>query len=375
MNVTATLYDSIDRVDAAAWDACAQGHPFVRHAFFLALERSGAVTRERGVVPRYLVLKDAQGQVMACAPGMFKVGNKREFGPEIRWLRRGAEQGCFAWPKFQLGVPFFLVAGPRLLVRAGAPVAPWQDLLLRTLEPLVQTRFKTTAFNLMHIDQPQAAALQARGWLLSQELRSLWLRAGHADWPAYLASLPHRKRRKLLREREQASASGLRLALLQGQDLTPRLVADFYLAHRRVCAEHGNRPWLPEAFWHQLAAAMPEAIRLFAAFDGEALVAATWCLVDAQTLYVQTWGAMQPRCPALFELLCYAPIEYALAHGLEQIDAALAGAHKRSRGFADDRVFHAHRFFDPRLQALAEQALAGADPASAPTPAAPPTPP
>lgn len=96
----------------------------------------------------------------------------------------------------------------------------------------------------------------------------------------------------MLKERRQASASGLRLALLQGQDLTPRLIADFYLAH-----------------------------------------------------------------------------------GLEQIDTALAGAHKRSRGFADDPVFHAHRFFDPRLQALAEQALAGADPASAPTPAAPPTPP
>lgn len=372
MNVTATVYSSIERVEPAAWDACAQGHPFVRHAFFRALERSGAPSRERGVLPKYLVLKDAQGQVVA-SPAMLKVGHKREFGPEIHWLRRGAEQGCFAWPKFQLGVPFFLVAGPRLLVRAGAPVAPWQDQLLRTLEQLAQTRFNTPAFNLMHIDRPQAAALQARGWPLSQEPRSLWRRDGHADWPAYVASLPHRKRRKLFRERQQASASGLRLEVLQGQDLTPRLVANFYRAHRRVCAEHGNPPWLPEAFWHQLVAAMPDAIRLFAAFDGDALVAATWCLVDAHTLFVQTWGAMHPRCPAMFELLCYAPIAFALAHGLAQIDAGLAGEHKRSRGFADDPVFHAHRFFDPRLKVLAEQGLAGADPTGAPTPVAPQT--
>jgi predicted N-acyltransferase len=358
MKLSAKVFDTIEKLPAAAWDACAGEHPFVRHAFFLALERSGACTPERGVRPRYVTLWDERGELVAGAPAMLKVGNKREFGPEIRWLRRGAAQGCFEWPKFQLGVPFYTVAGPRLLVLPGPHAAALQVALLQVLAQLAEHRYRSGVFNLMHLERSQAEALRERGWVISEETRTLWRNAGHADWAAYLGSLPHRKRRQLLQERERARARGLRFEVLHGEQLTPALVAEFYAAYCRVCVQHGNGPWLPPLFLTQLVATMPQAIRLFAAFDGETLAGAVFAFVDSQRLYVQHWGALEARSAATFELLCYAPIEYAIAQGLRQVDSGLAGAHKRRGGMTDDPVFHAHWFFDERLKALACQELA-----------------
>lgn len=358
MKLSAKVFDTIEKLPEAAWDACAGGQPFVRHAFFLALERSGACTPERGVRPRYVTLWDERGGLVAGAPAMLKVGNKREFGPEIRWLRRGAAQGCFDWPKFQLGVPFYTVAGPRLLVPPGPHAAALQAALLRVLAQLAEQRYRSGVFNLMHLERAQAQALRARGWVISAEPRTLWQNPGHADWAAYLASLPHRKRHQLLRERALAHASGLRFEVLHGEQLTPALVAEFYAAYCRVCAQHGNGPWLPPRFLAQLVATLPQAIRLFAAFDGETLAAGVFAFVDSQTLYAQHWGALEARSAATFELLCYAPIEYAIAQGLRQVDTGLAGPHKRRGGMTEDPVFHAHWFFDERLKALALQELA-----------------
>lgn len=358
MKLSAKVFDTIAMLPEAAWDACAGEQPFVRYAFFLALERSGACTPERGVRPRYVTLWDERGELVACAPAMLKVGNKREFGPEIRWLRRGAAQGCFDWPKFQLGVPFFTVAGPRLLVPPGPHSPALQAVLLRVLAQLAEQRYRSGVLNLMHLERAQAEMLRALGWVISEESRTLWQNPGHLDWADYLASLPHRKRRQLSRERALAHASGLRFEVLHGEQFTPALVAEFYGAYCRVCAQHGNGPWLPPLYLAQLAATMPQTIRLFAAFDGKTLAAGVVAFVDSQSLYVQHWGALEARSAATFELLCYAPIEYAITQGLRRVDSGLAGAHKRRGGMTEDPVFHAHWFFDERLKALALQELA-----------------
>ena len=59
------VVDTIEAVAPEAWDACAAGHPFVQHAFLKALEISGALGIERGVLPRYVLLMDAMHGLVA----------------------------------------------------------------------------------------------------------------------------------------------------------------------------------------------------------------------------------------------------------------------------------------------------------------------
>ena len=60
--ITADLLFGVNRAEAAEWDACAgAGNPFVRHAFFAALEDSGSVSGRTGWLPLHVAIRDRQG--------------------------------------------------------------------------------------------------------------------------------------------------------------------------------------------------------------------------------------------------------------------------------------------------------------------------
>ena len=352
---------SIGEIDPAQWDACTEGKPFLRHAFFAALEHSGTAIPDRGIAPEYLLLRDAAGRLLGCAPAMRKTGTLAEYGPEYRWLRAGIAQGCFAWPKYQCGVPMFPIRGPRLLVHPSASREALEPWLLRGLE-IKAKQHATQALNLMQVEAPQAQRLQAQGWLLSHELHGFWRNDGWRCHEDYLASLPHAKRYKTLRERAKFRSTGLEVKVLRGEEISPDLAMNHYDGHVAVCTRHRNHPWLPPQLYSELIARMPESVRMIAAFDQGVCIASVFCLVNEDTLYLRTWSAHHALPMLVIELICHQPRIHAIDEGLALIDSGLNGEHKRARGFMDTPVASAHRFFDPRLAALANAALA--DPAA-----------
>lgn len=355
------LHSSIAEIDAADWNRCAGECPYLQHAFFGALERTGSVGPALGVVPRYLVLRTEAGEVAACAPAMLKSGTWREYGPEHVWLRAAAEAGEFAWPKFQVGIPLHPVSGPKLLVRPGMPADLVHGAFVDVLQQIAG-RLQLTAVNVMQVDAGGAAALEQRGALVSHELRSIWHNPGHASFDAYLATLPSRKRRQALVEGRRFRQLGLEVRVLHGHELTPPLVSDFYEGFRRVCTRHGSAPWLPEAMFHELVAVMPGAVVLQAAFDGGRFVAGGFGLRDGHTLYRLPWGAMHSLRDLALDLICHRPKAYAIEHGLARIDAGVAAPHKTCRGYAEEPAFNAHWFLDPRLRDRARAAQGRAMP-------------
>jgi uncharacterized protein len=361
MKLSMGVANSIAKFTESEWDACAGGHPFVLHAFFRALEESGAVGPQLGIVLKYVGLRDEAGTLISCAPAMLKWGNKREFGPEIKWLKAGASTGCFSWPKFQVGVPLFPVMGPRLLVRQGFAVQPLRTTLIKGLHALAATQTKLAGLNLMHVTTEHAVALQQQGWLISHEVRSAWYNPGYTSYAEYLTALPHRKRYLFAKERRKVQQSGITLSVLNGTEIPPEFWTDFYAGYVQVCARYGNKPWLPEGIFGLLARHMPESIRVFAAFDGNRFVAGTFCLVDATTLYAQTWSALHSLPELCFELVCYRPIEYAIENRLACVDGGVVGKHKTQRDFAAELVPNAHWFYNDDLKTMACAVLGSGD--------------
>src|ERR1700754_2679726 len=77
-------------VPPAAWDACANPdpatfNPFVAHAFLRALEDAGTVGGRTGWTPRHLVLTDAAGEVVGCAPCYLKSHSQGEYVFDYGW--------------------------------------------------------------------------------------------------------------------------------------------------------------------------------------------------------------------------------------------------------------------------------------------------
>lgn len=344
---------SIQDVAPADWNRCAGAHPFVQHAFLRGLETSGALGMDRGVVPRHVLLVDPVQGLVACAPAMLKWGNKREFGPEIKWLKAGIDTGCFSWPKFQVGIPFFPVMGPKLLVRPDQPQAVLQKTLLQALGRLGHRQDGHGMFNVMHIDHQQALLCQDAGALLSSETHAMWTNPGYAEYADYVMALPGRRRYQLRKEQRKAAAHGLRFQVLRGKEITDAILADYYEGHRRVCGRHGGQPWLPAQTYATMHATFGQDCWLAGYFDGQCLVAGSLKIQQDRVLYALQWSELHTLEGIALDLICHRPIEYAIAHGLQRLDSGLDAAHKRYRNWQSTPVFHAHWFQDDALKALA----------------------
>ncbi|MEI6240474.1 MAG: GNAT family N-acetyltransferase [Planctomycetia bacterium] len=351
------LLDSIADIDDTAWNRCAGANPYLQHAFFLALERTGSVGPALGVVPKYLVLRTRPGEVVACAPAMLKTGTWREYGPEHGWLNTAAATGWFAWPKFQVGIPLHPVPGPKLLVRPGMPLDVVHKAFVDVLLTIADRWKLARVVNVMQVDAATAAALARHGALVSHELRSVWHNPGHATFDEYLATLPSRKRRQALVDGRRFSRLGLEVRVLHGHEITPPLIHDFYEGFRRVCTRHGSPAWLPEAMFHELVAVMPGAVVLQAAFESGRFVAGGFGLRDGQSLYRLPWSAMSSVRDLAIDLICHRPKAYAIEHGLARIDAGVAAPHKTCRGYADEPAFNAHWFLDERMRGFAQAVM------------------
>lgn len=294
---------------------------------------------------------------MACAPTMLKWGNKREFGPEIHWLKAGIEQGCFAWPKFQAGSPFYPMMGPKLLTHPDANGQALRAKLIKLLMQLGMREDRRGAFNLMHITQEMAQECANMGALISHEIRSGWHNKGFEKFSDYLLNLPHRKRRMLLKERKAVVNLKLEDRCYTGNQISRTLIDDYYEGLIRVSLRYGGKPWLPKQMFIELCEKMPQAVRMFAAFSNGRFVAGVFALQDNTTLYTDTWSAMEVIPELCFDYVCYRPIEYALDHGLKTIDAGPVGNHKTIRGYEAESVYHAHWFYSDELKNIALKVL------------------
>ena len=351
---------SIYSVDADSWNLCAGSHPFLQHEFLSALETSDTFSRQRGVIPKYLLFYDAQDQLLACAPGMLKWNTVREYGPEAILLKQGLAEGVFQWPKFQLGVPFFPSIGPRLLAHPKQNRKYIEKTLLHALFKVIQKIGAPSIFDIMHIDAQMAKEFKDLGALISYEKQSFWYNKNHISSDAYLKTLSHKKRLQFRHERQTAIAHGMDYRILRGLQITESVIQDYYEGHRRVCARHGHLPWLSIEAYRNIILSMKDKAYVLGYFNKTGQLIAGCLGLHSATediLYLFQWSEIQKMDRLALDLICYRPIEFAIEQGIRKIDSGLMAPHKQLRGWLTESVYHAHWFYDTALQKLARNQL------------------
>lgn len=327
-------------VAATEWDRLAlsadpDGNPAVTHAFFDALERSGCATPRTGWLPRHLLLREGQ-RIAGLMPLYEKTHSQGEYVFDHGWANAFEQAGGAYYPKLQSAVPFTPVTGPRLFA---ADMEARQALLVGARQ-LAEAN-GLSSVHATFIQEEEARLAELAGWLLRNDTQYHWRNAGFATFEQYLGTLSSRHRKAMRRERREA-AEGLAFRWLTGADLTEAVWDAFFVFYEDTGSRKWGQPYLNRKFFSLLSEVMADRVVVMMAYDAGTPIAGTMSLLGRKRLYGRYWGTTR-NVPFLhFELCYYQAIDFAIAHGLEVVEAGAQGEHKLARGYAPATTWSAH---------------------------------
>ncbi len=379
------VVSQIAAIAAEAWDACANPdpatfNPFVSHGFLKALEDAGTVGARTGWRPRHLVMRNAAGEIVGCAPAYLKSHSQGEYVFDYGWADAYIQAGGRYYPKLQIAVPFTPVPGPRLLIRpvaAGAdPTAPTcgepASAGARDLTPAagyesalaaaaieIAERSNISGVHITFLTEGEWSRLGAQGLLQRTGQQFHWSNAGYGTFEDYLATLASRKRKDTRKERQQALAGGLTVEWLRGREITEGDWDVFFQFYMDTGNRKWGQPYLNRKFFSLLSAStVGDSCLLMFAKRNDRPIAGSLHLVGGECLFGRYWGAVEHQPFLHFEMCYYQAIDYAIAHRLLRVEAGAQGEHKLARGYMPTKTYSVHHLVDPALRRAVARFLA-----------------
>jgi uncharacterized protein len=340
--VFAEIAQGVAALDAGEWDALdLSGNPFVSHAFLAALEESGSVGPGSGWSSAPIVIRAEDGALAGALPAYLKSHSQGEYIFDHHWADAYERAGGRYYPKLQIASPFSPVPGPRILATDETIAMN----LLRAAENVVLQNGLSSA-HATFVEEAQLHLFMEAGWLIRQGTQFHWANDGYADWDAFMASLSSRKRRAIRKERAGAQAA-VEIAILRGDEIRPEHWDAFWIFYQDTGQRKWGRPYLTRAFFDLIARSMADNLVLFLASRDGRPVAGALNLLGPDCLYGRYWGATQDIPFLHFELCYYQAIDFAIAHGLQRVEAGAQGEHKLARGYLPVPTWSAHYIADP----------------------------
>ncbi len=336
------VLSSYAEVPASAWNALAQGNPFVEHAFLSALEAGGDAERADWAA-RPVIVEDDAGQVIAAAPAWKRNSSMGEFVYDFA-LAEAAERAGYRWyPKLVVAVPFTPVSGPRLLGAA--------DTRAALLDGLSQAAQDCAGVHVLFPLKTTPTELSNDGFVERVQYQYHWHNEGWKDFDAWLRdSFTSKDRCEIRRERRRA-AEGLSITVDDAP--TPELLLAIGQMWARSVQRFGGwgNAWISPETFQRLGESWPERMQVIGAWDGPTLVAATWNVRGPNDWYGRVWACAEERRFLHFELCYYRAVQACIERGIRSFEPGHGGEHKARRGFRPTVTVSAHRLTHPGLHA------------------------
>jgi len=356
---TLDLAPSIAEIPAAEWDLLAgTANPFVCHAFLRALEDGGATGGDSGWDPMHLVLRDADGRLVAAMPHYLKHHSYGEYIFDHSWANAFTRAGGDYYPKMLSAVPFTPATGPRFLVgdadetRAGQLRTALANGMVQYLE-----RFGLSSAHINFLPESDISALPDARWMVRSSIQFHWQNDGYADFDAFLGALSSRKRKNIRKERRTVAETGVRLLRLTGDDITPAHIDHFFRFYMSTIDRKWGGAYLTEEVFHHLHASMADRMLLvMAEYDGR-IIGGALNFIGEDTLFGRNWGSDLDIPFLHFEACYYQAIEFAIEHGLKTVEAGAQGFHKVQRGYLPVTTHSAHWIAHDGFRAAVERFL------------------
>ncbi|QCO56226.1 N-acetyltransferase [Pseudorhodobacter turbinis] len=346
-DIDVTLHSSFAEIPAKDWDALACPEqetgraidPFTTHRFLLALEESGSIGQRSGWHPRPVVVRQA-GRAIAAMPMFVKSHSQGEYIFDHNWAHAFERAGGAYYPKLQVAAPFTPATGRRFLTLPDKEAQGTQALI--TAATQVARQNDLSSLHITFCTEAEAARGADLGLMMRVTQQYHWQNNDYANFDAFLAQLSSRKRKAIRKERQTANAAGLEIRALTGDEITPDHWDAFWVFYQDTGARKWGTPYLTRAAFDRFHATMRDDILLVLAFDGDEPVAGALNFIGREALFGRYWGCTQDHPCLHFELCYYRAIDWAIAHGLQRVEAGAQGDHKLARGYLPSPVYSLH---------------------------------
>jgi len=352
------IAQGLKAVPAADWDACALGpgsgdddpfNPFVSHAFLSSLEESGCVGAKTGWTPVHVLVEDDAEKLLGAVPCYLKSHSMGEYVFDHSWADAYTRAGGHYYPKLQVSVPFTPVTGPRLLVSNGARASEIRSYAIAGLRAL-RDQTGASSIHATFLQQDDLDAFAAQGFLRRDDRQFHWLNDGYRSFEDFLAALSSRKRKAIRRERRDALANDVSIEWITGRDITEAHWDAFFAFYMDTGSRKWGRPYLNRSFFSLIGERMAERVLLVMAKRGGRYIAGAINLIGDKRLYGRNWGCIEDHPFLHFEVCYYQAIDFAIARGLDRVEAGAQGEHKLARGYRPVITSSAHDIADPSLR-------------------------
>jgi predicted N-acyltransferase len=323
-DIIAKVASGVAGLNAHAWDRLAGDDPFLRHAFLSSLEDSHSVGPGTGWTPAPILIEDDAHHLVAAIPSYLKTHSQGEYVFDHGWAEAWESAGGQYYPKLQVAVPFTPVPGARLLGERR------QQLLAAAEAVTVQNEMSSA--HIAFIDDEGAAECERRGWLIRHGIQYHWLNRGYASFDEFLGALSSRKRKTIRKERA-AAVDGIEIQTLRGSEITSVEWDAMWAFYQDTGSRKWGRPYLTREFFELVGERMGDRVLLFLAVRGGQPIAGALNFVGPDTIYGRYWGATEEVPFLHFELCYYRAIQWAIDHGLSQVQAGAQGEHKIARAY------------------------------------------
>ena len=355
--ITIKVINSIDQVDAVEWDACAGSeNPFVSHAFLNALEQSGAVHAETGWAPHHLIMVDQSNRLYGAAPLYLKSHSQGEYVFDHGWADAYERAGGRYYPKLISAVPFTPVTGPRLLVRPDALASEVEASLCAGMIELAE-RYQISSIHVTFLPESQRSSLAGADFFVRHSHQYHWMKRDYKSFDDFLANLTSRRRKTIRKERERIASAGITFEAHTGAALTSRHWDTFYEFYTNTYDRKWGFPYLNREFFEYVNDTMAEHIVLFTAYEDGQPIAGAFNLLGSNAIYGRNWGCSHRYKFLHFEACYYQAIDFAIAHGLDRVEAGTQGPHKIQRGYEPVQTYSAHWIRDSSFRNAVENFL------------------
>ena len=358
---TARILDNVCELSAQDWDRCANPggaaptNPFLRHAFFDALEQSNSAVARTGWQPFHVVLEEAD-EVLGVVPMYLKGHSQGEYVFDYSWADAWERAGGSYYPKLQASVPFTPATGRRLLARAGTDQ---QEIERQLLAACVQIGNQVEVSSLHFTFMPEAQWQLAgeSGLLQRMDQQYHWFNRGYRNFDEFLAELSSKKRKNLRRERREALANDITVEWVTGNDLTESHWDAFYTFYMDTGSRKWGSPYLTREFFSLISRTMADQTLLILCRRNGRYIAGALNFIGSETLFGRNWGAIEDHRFLHFETCYYQAIDFAIAHGLRSVEAGAQGQHKVARGYVPKATYSAHWIRDAGFREAVERFL------------------
>jgi len=345
---------TIADVPQADWDALAMPlkTPFLEWDWLHNLEISQSVTANTGWLPNHLILwRDKT--LIAAAPLYLKGHSQGEFVFDQQWAELASRLGIEYYPKLLGMTPFTPAEGYRFLMAAGEDEEEITAVMLHEIDSFC-VKHRISGCHFLYVDPQWRPILERQGFTTWLHHNYVWENANFQTFDDYLTGFNANQRRNIKRERKAVEKAGLKLQALTGEEIPNSLFPLMYDFYADTCDKFGwwGSKYLTKNFFEQLHHNYRHRVVFFAAYneqDPRQPVGMSFCLFKEDKLYGRYWGSFQDIDCLHFDACYYAPIEWAIAHGIQNFDPGAGGKHKKRRGFPATPNYSLHRFYNNRL--------------------------